>query len=179
MTRGPHSRSAGQRLGRAFRSILDGLYTLSLAASAASLLAIAGLVLAGMVARWFGLILPSSDQLAGYCVAASIFLGLPAAMRADAHIRVTLFVDRAPPALRRLLEATAIIIGLVTMALLSRYAAAMVGMSWRYHLVSSGLLPVPLWIPQATLLAGSATLCIALLDRLVGLFVGSQSEQTA
>jgi TRAP-type C4-dicarboxylate transport system permease small subunit len=179
MTHGTHSHSAGQRLGRAFRAVLDGLYTLSLAASAASLLAIAGLVLAGMVARWFGMVLPSSDQLAGYCVAANIFLGLPAAMRADAHIRVTLFVDRAPPALRRLLEAAVIIIGLITMLLLSRYAAAMVGMSWRYHLVSSGLLPVPLWIPQATLLAGSATLSIALLDRLVGLFAGAEPKEVA
>ena len=174
MTHATHPRSAGRRLGRALRVTLDGLYALSLGASALSLLAIAALVLAGMVARWFGMVLPSSDQLAGYCVAASIFLGLPAAMRANAHIRVTLFIDRAPPVLRRLLEAAVIIIGLISMALLSRYATAMVGMSWRYHLVSSGLLPVPLWIPQATLLAGSATFSLALLDRLIQLFIGTK-----
>lgn len=165
--------------GRACRRALDVLYALSLAASALSLLAIACLVLAGMVSRWLGMVLPSSDQLAGYCVAASIFLGLPAAMRADAHIRVTLFLERAPTPVRRLLEGAAPAIGLVVMAPLTWYAAAMVGMSWRYHLLSSGLLPVPLWIPQATLLAGSATLCIALCDRLYGVFANRESGAPA
>ncbi|WP_198034234.1 TRAP transporter small permease [Acidihalobacter ferrooxydans] len=158
-------------MGRALRVTLDRLYALSLVASAISLLAIAGLVLAGMVARWFDMVLPSVDQLAGYCVAASIFLGLPAAMQANAHIRVTLFIDRAPPFLRQALEFLVLVIGLIVMLLLSQYAAAMVMMSWRYHLVSSGLLPVPLWVPQSTLVAGSAMLSIALLDRLFSLLV--------
>ncbi|MEI8632394.1 TRAP transporter small permease subunit [Vibrio sp. PP-XX7] len=44
-----------------------------------------------MVGRWFGVIIPSSDDFAGFLLAASSFLGLAYTFRAGGHIRVSLF----------------------------------------------------------------------------------------
>lgn len=165
--------------GYAVRALLDTLYALSLAASALSLLAVAALVLAGMVGRWFGVVVPSADQLAGYCVAASIFFGLPAALRADTHIRVTLLFDRLPRTARWLLDLSTTAAGSVLVVMLTYSAAGMVNLSWRYHLVSSGLLPVPLWIPQTALLAGSAILAVALIERFLTRLFGAKRAHAA
>jgi hypothetical protein len=48
----------------------------------------------------------------------------------------------------------------------------MVWFSYATHDVSQGLVPVPLWIPQAAMALGLATLFVALLDDLVVVLAG-------
>lgn len=161
------------------RRILDGLYRASGIAGAGFVLAIL-LVVVGQVAcnivdtlaewltgRAIGLLIPSYATFAGYFLAVGSFLALGYAFARGAHIRVTLVIMRMPDGLRRPVEiiAAAIAFGLATYA--TWYMIELTRQSWRFGDVSSGLVPVKLWIPQTGMATGLAILTVATLDRLV------------
>lgn len=159
-----------------FRRILDACYRLAALLAAACLAAVGVLVLAQIVGRWFGVIVPSAEDFAGFLLAASTFLALAYTLRSGGHIRVTLLLHRLPPRLRRGFELAVLIVAL----LLAGYAAwacvLLVVESWRIGEVSSGYVPVPLWIPQLPMAAGLAIFAVALLDELIRLLRGGAPE---
>ena len=71
---------------------LDMIYRAAGALAGIFLVAICVIVCAQIVARQFEAIIPSADQFAGFCMAATSFLGLAYSFRDGSHIRVTLFV---------------------------------------------------------------------------------------
>jgi TRAP-type C4-dicarboxylate transport system permease small subunit len=52
------------------------------------------------------------------------------------------------------------------------YLAVLAEESLRFNDLSSGMIAVPLWIPQASMVAGTAILATALLDDLVAVLTG-------
>jgi len=156
------------------RRVLDGLYAACGALGAIALAAIAVLVLAQSIGRLLGVVVPSANELAGFCVAASAFLALAPALRRGAHIRVTLLTTHLPARFHRAMEAWC----LGAAAVMSGYAAywmvdLVVG-SYRYGDVSPGLLAVPLWIPQTAMALGLIVFTISLLDILVDVLRGRE-----
>ena len=53
------------------RRLIDGLYSFSGVGAALALVTILGLVVAQMVSRWLGLLLPGGASYAGYAMAAA------------------------------------------------------------------------------------------------------------
>src|SRR5690606_30720167 len=84
--------------------ILDAIYVCAGILAGVFLVMIGVLVLAQVVARTFGATAPGADQFAGYCLSASSFLALAYTLRHNAHIRVTLVLDRLEAGARRILE---------------------------------------------------------------------------
>ncbi len=72
---------------------------------------------------------------------------------------------RARP--RRILEFWALFAGLAIAAYATWALGTLAYFSWKFGDVSSGLLPVPYWIPQAAMTLGLTTLCVALIDEIV------------
>jgi TRAP-type C4-dicarboxylate transport system permease small subunit len=161
------------------RRALDLLYGFTALAAAASLITIALLILAQVALRLFGTQLQSADDIAGYALVGTTILGLTTAYRHNAHIRVSLFIDRLPlgtPA-RKMLERAICGFAAFLMGWAAYVTTRFVHESFVYNEVSQGLLAIPLWIPQSLMAFGFAVFFVALLDDLVtDLTGGTQSH---
>lgn len=160
------------------RRSLDRLYGACGAIAAASILAIMLIVLAQVLLNFadfvlalftgqsFGLLIPSYATFAGYALASATFFALAYTLRAGGHIRVTLVTRSMPAGLRRLCEMAASVIAAGIGFMLTLHMIEHAHDAWRFGDMSFGLIPVPLWIPQCILIAGSAVFTIACLDTL-------------
>lgn len=155
-----------------FRRILDGLYDACGVLACISLLATAAIILAQIIGRLFGALIPSADDFAGYAMAMSTFLGLAYTFRANGHIRVTLFTQRLAMPRRRQLEVIVLCLALAVMGYFTWYNIDMTYSSYDFGEVSTGLVAVPLWIPQAIITFGIALMTISVLDELLALLRG-------
>jgi TRAP-type C4-dicarboxylate transport system permease small subunit len=155
------------------RAALDFLYKLCGVLAAISLAGIAVLILAQIAGRFFGVLVPSANEIAGFLMAASSFLALAYAFRAGSHIRVNLVLLRLPPAGRRKADILCLAAGTVLAGYFSWYTWELVADSIRFKEVADGLVPSPLAWPQGAMLAGLIVLTIAFVDELVSVLRGN------
>lgn len=166
------------------RRALDLLYGLSGALAALFLAAICGIVLlqvganavnalaSAVTGRSAGLVVPSYAHFAGWFLAATSFLALAHTLRHGAHIRVVVAIQGVRGRPRRVLEAVVVAVGLALAAFFTWHSYGLVAESLRFGDVSSGLVRVPLWIPQSAVALGLTVLAIALADDLVAILRG-------
>ena len=109
---------------------------------------------------------------AGFCLAATGFLGLAATYRRGEHIRVGLIVDRVTGARRRALEFFALSLGIIAVGWGTFWVGRLVWDSYRFHELTMGLVPILLWVPQSALLLGLAVLLLAMVEDFVRLCRG-------
>jgi len=120
-----------------------------------------------------GLTIPSYADFTGFLLAAASFLSLAYSLRQGAHIRVVLLIGRLPEKLQRLVEIWCIACGLAISLYFTWYTAALTYESYAYHDLSSGMIAVPLWIPQTPMLLGLVVLSVAFVDELVAVCRGN------
>lgn len=151
---------------------LDAIYKAAGALAGMFLVAICVIVVAQIVARQMEAIIPSADQFAGFCLAATSFLGLAYSFRSGSHIRVTLFTQ----ALRGVAARFFVILALGAAAAISLLLAwetfKMVSQNAVRGEVTSGLVPVPLWIPQLGMAAGVTLFAVAIVEDLFNALLG-------
>ena len=158
--------------GSRVRAFLDRVYQFSGVMAAACLAAIAGFVVIPVTGRLLGVLVPGADDLAGYALMGSTFLGLASTLRAGAHIRVTLLLNSAPAERKRVLELWSLGVGAVIGAYVTWYVIEMALDAWRFGERSTGNLPVPLWMPQSIMALGLLVLTIAFVDDFVRVLRG-------
>ncbi len=149
------------------RKLLESLYLGSGVLAGVFLILIAALSLAQICGRLLGFDAYSFDDFAGFCMAASSFLGLAHTYRRNEQIRVAIVVDRLDGGKRRLMEALCLAASAFLIAYFAWYA---IDMAWTSHAindVSQGLVAVPLWLPQSGMALGLAIMAIALADDLI------------
>jgi TRAP-type C4-dicarboxylate transport system permease small subunit len=163
------------------RRTLDHLYTLTAALAAATMIGIAGLILAQVVLRTFGSQLQSADDFAGYALVATTILGLAPTYRHNSHIRVGLIIDRFAlgTSTRTLLERLVTSLSAVLVGWAALYSTKFVHESFIYNEVSQGLVAVPLWLPQSLMAFGFIVFFIALVDDLIVDFTGGTQSHLA
>ena len=149
------------------RRLLDGLYRVSAGLAAFGIVLIVASVVAQVGGRMLGVLVPGADDIAGYALTASSFLGLAYTLRTGAHIRLTLLLNASSSRARRGLETASLAVGALLSAYFSYYVGEMVWDAWRFGDKAQGVLAVPLWIPQTFMGLGSIVLCIAFVDDLV------------
>jgi TRAP-type C4-dicarboxylate transport system permease small subunit len=157
------------------RRILDTLYAISGGLAALFICLICVLVCTQVTFNiitktgLFGLNLtiPSYADFAGYFLAASTFLALAYTLRKGGHIRVTLLTGMAGDKIRFALEVFALTICAATALFMVYHMAGLTLESWEFGDVSSGIVAVPLFIPQLAILLGLVIFMIALIDLLV------------
>jgi TRAP-type C4-dicarboxylate transport system permease small subunit len=154
------------------RTLLDGLYTLCGWLAAFFLVAVGVLILLQIGGRLLGVLIPSTDDLAGFAMAASSFLGLAYALRAGGHIRVSLVLQRLHGRPRRWAELWCLGSASLLTGYFAFYSADMTREFITFGDLSPGLLPIPLWIPQSTMTIGLALICVALVDDLIAVVRG-------
>lgn len=152
--------------------ILDQVYRAAGVLGAVFLLLIAVLVLAQVLGRLAGQLVPSADEFAGYCLSASSFLALAYTLRNNAHIRVTLFLRRLSPHVRRGFEIWCLLVATALVGYFAFFTVRMVWESYQFAERTMGLVPVMLWIPQTGMAIGVVLLAIAFLEELIRVFAG-------
>ena len=130
---------------------LDRLFTLSGYLAGVFLVAIAVLVVAQIVARFFNKQIPSADEFAGYSLAASSFLGLAYSFRSGSHIRVTLLTDRLSTKGQRIILLLGLAFAAVMIAIWAVNSISLVYERWAFKEISTGILKYPIWIPQLSM----------------------------
>lgn len=157
----------------ALRRALDALYLLGGGLAALCLVAILCLIVAQMLARWFGLVFPGATDYAGYAMAGASFFAFAYALNHGAHIRVNLVLNLLG-ARRYWLELACFATGAVISSYLAWYAVRAVRWSLQFGDVSQGLDRTPLWIPQSAMAAGAILLALAFWDHFARLvFTGA------
>ncbi len=163
------------------RRICNGIYTLGGWVAALCIAAICLLVfiqvLCNLIDRIaslttgsaIGLTIPSYADFTGFLLAASSFLALAYTFRAGSHIRVSLVTAQIPEKYRHVVEFWCLGIAAAITAYFTRYALLLMLESLEYNDLSSGMIAVPLWIPQLFMVIGLAVLCLALVDDLLAL----------
>ncbi|UOD50118.1 TRAP transporter small permease [Orrella daihaiensis] len=106
----------------------------------------------------------SADEFAGYCMGASAFLALAYTLRANEHIRVTLIVDRLGHKQQQFTVRLAASLAVILSGYLAWHFVKLTYVSWKLNDLSSGLIALPLWIPQAAMALGATVFFIALLE---------------
>lgn len=163
-----------QMLGRLVRNLLDGLY-LAAGWLAGLFLIVIFLLMMGLSAgRQFGLNIPAGDEFAAWSMAAMAFLGLAHTFKSGEMIRVGLLIDRVQGRLRRMIEIVALLIGIVFVGYFAWHAYKFTYYSWLTHELATGVVPLPIWIPQLGYCCGLAILTIAMADELVHVLAGNR-----
>jgi TRAP-type C4-dicarboxylate transport system permease small subunit len=153
---------------------LDRLFTWSGYLAGVFLVTIAILVVAQILARLFNKQIPSADEFAGYCLAASSFLGLAYSFRSGSHIRVTLLTDRLSTQIQRILMLLVLTFTIIMIAVWAYNSLSMVYESWKFKDMSTGILKYPIWIPQLSMGVGVTLFCLAIIEDLVNVMRGKE-----
>ena len=168
------------------RKALDALYGAALVGACLAMIIIVVLVSAQIVGRVvdriavflgferYGFIVPSLAEIGGFLFVGAAFLALPSTLRSAGHVRVTLLLRNLRPAADRI--ATVLI--LIASAGLAAFASWAVTIqtfaSYQRGSVSFGIIPVPLWLPQAVMTVGIVLFTVALVDELVAALRGGE-----
>lgn len=174
---GPSSSAAqAAAVPAALRGLLDGIDRLSRLdgwIGGGCLLALTLLMLSEIGTRFlssflpfFPASIPVAWEYSSYLMAASFTFGAAMTLRAGGHVRVTLLIGKAPPALRRPMEIAAALLGFAFMGFLTY---AMVRFAWGSF--SRGQTSVssdtPVWFPQAVVTFGMLLLTLQFLARVI------------
>ncbi len=146
---------------------LDKLYAAGGILAAIFLALIAALTLAQVIGRILGVVIPDAGDIAGYAMAAAIFLALAHTFRTGGHIRVNLLLTRLQPKLRHTFECWCLLFLTIVGGLLAVFAIKMVMESFEIGDVSTGMIPIPLWIPQLSMGVGMLLFEIAVIEETV------------
>jgi len=148
-------------------AIANRFYQFLLALACISMVAAFVSVLLGIIGRQIDWNLPGLDAYAGYSIAATLFLALPASLQHGDHIRVTLLLRHLPPGLRSAFEYGCLLTALSLAILLAWFASRLAWVSYTLHDVSPAADATPLWIPQMTMVLGCIGFAMAFLQALV------------
>ena len=152
---------------------LDWYFRVTVALAALCFVAVAALVAYQLGGQVLPYVPRSADEFAGYCMGASAFLGLADALRAGEHIRVTLISSRLASGARRASEWLALTIGLALSAWMAWYMVRMTLVSWSLDDRSSGLIALPMWIPQGAMAWGAVAFVVAMLELAAKMHAGA------
>ncbi|MCM2251541.1 MAG: TRAP transporter small permease [Ramlibacter sp.] len=146
-------------------SLLQRLVGLTALLGAISFVAVEAMVLYQLGGQFLPYIPRAADEFAGYFMGASAFLALAYTFAADEHIRVTLVLDRVGAETRRMLERLAVTLAAALAAYLAWHISKLAWQSWHLDERSSGLIALPMWIPQAAMALGAVTFFLTVAER--------------
>lgn len=161
---------------RGLRAVLDIIYRLSEILAAFCMIAILGLIILQMLARWSSEVFPGAPEYAAYFMAAASFLGFAAALNRGSHIRVSLLLNAVGPAMKRYVDIWCFAVAAATIWYFCWHARQFVYWSWKFNDVSQAQDKTALWIPQSVMVIGGVILAIALTDHLLHLIFRGENR---
>ena len=149
------------------RKLLDTVYLWAGYAGGLMVAAIAVLMVGQSVLREFHVATGAVNDVVSWCCAAAAFLAMAHAFKHGDFVRVTLTLEHMSPRWQRRFELFALSVGSLATGYLAWWANRFTYESWQFNDLAQGLLPMPLWIPQASFAFGAVLLFVAVLDELL------------
>jgi TRAP-type C4-dicarboxylate transport system permease small subunit len=162
-----------------FLARLRRLYDLCAYLAAVCVFLIFAAMIASTVARVFGIAVAGVDDVVSWLTAAAASLAMAHTFRYGDFVRMTLVIETLGPRKRRAVELLALAAALVFTGYAATWIVISVYDSWRYQEMTTGLLVVPLWIPQTAFAFGAVLLFVALLDELASVLRGATPSYVA
>ena len=156
----------------ALRRTLDILYAASGALAALCLAAICALMLAQAFGRGAGILIRGADDIVAWLTAACAFFVLGHTFRRGELVRVGLWLEMLGARARWWMEVVALSVTLAFVGYMTWAVTRFVLESWRFNEMAQGLVKIPIWIPQLSLVAGTAIFFIAVADELIAVLRG-------
>lgn len=154
------------------RRALDGLYLAAGYLAGLFLIAIFLLMMALSIGRQVGVNVQSGDDFTAWSLAAMGFLGLAHTFKSAELIRMGLVVEKLQGKSRQIMELIALTLGTLLVGFMAWAFVKMTYESWLLNDLSSGVVSVPLWIPQLGVSVGSTVLFIAVVDEFYNVATG-------
>ncbi len=154
------------------RRFLDRLYATAGYLAGFCVFMIFAVMLVSTVMRTFGLRTGGTDDIVSWLTAAAAFFGLAHTFKHGDFVRVGLLLDGLAPPMRRAFEIVSLAIGTAFTWYMTLSVALAVHDSWVFNDMGTGLIVLPLWIPQLSFLIGSTLLAIAVLDEFIHVLRG-------
>ncbi len=156
------------------RRLLDRLYLGAGALGAFCVFLIFVLMVVGGVGRQMNWHVSGLNDAVSWLCAAASFFAMAHAFRHGDFVRVTLLLDAVPPKVRRVLDVMCLLIAAASVAYLTYWATSFTWESYEFAEMATGLLVIPIWIPQSTFVLGCWLLLVAMVDELVGVVRGEK-----
>lgn len=154
--------------------VLDRIYRASGALAAFFMVMIAVLTLSQIGGRLIGVQVRDAGEFAGFAMAASSFLALAYTLRTGGHIRVSLLITRLHGRAQRIAEGWCLLFASLAVGSFAWFSITMVWQSYELGDISTGMIGVPLWIPQLGMAVGVVLLEVAFLEECVRFFRGGE-----
>lgn len=148
------------------RRTLDWLFNTAAAIAACCVLSIFILMIVGGVGRQLNLKVSGINDIVAWLCAAAAFFAMAHAFKHGDFVRVTLLLEKLSAKARHRLDLVCLMVAAVAVAYLTYSATAFTYESYEFAEMATGLVVIPIWIPQATFVIGSWLLLLAVLDEL-------------
>ena len=149
------------------RKLLDRIYLGAAYVAATCVLLIMLLMIAQSILREMHVRTGAVNDVVAWLCAAASFFAMAHAFKHGDFVRVTLLLEKLPPAAVRRFEIGASSIAVLAVGYLMFWANRFTYESWVFNDIAQGLLPLPMWIPQLSFALGSILLFVAVLDELI------------
>jgi TRAP-type C4-dicarboxylate transport system permease small subunit len=149
------------------RKALNWLFAASGHLAGAAVLAIFVLMIGGSVGRIFGWRVGAVNDLVSWLCAAAAFLAMAYSFKNGDFVRVTLLLEKLSPPKRRFFEVLSLSIAAIAIGYLAFWAARFTWESYKFEDMASGMVAIPIWIPQTSFVVGAVLFWLAVLDELV------------
>lgn len=156
------------------RRTLDAIYLGAGYLAGLFLVAIFLLMMALSVGREVGVNVKSGDDITAWCMASMAFLALAHTFKSGEMIRVGLLTDKLTGRVKWVVELFSLVMAAVICGFFAYQVVLMTYTSWLINDMSTGVLVIPLWIPQTGFAAGLVILWIAVVDELVHVLGGNK-----
>ena len=124
-------------------------------------------MLAQAFGREGGILVRGADDIVSWLCAAAAFLALGHTFRHGELVRVGLWLERLGPRARRMMELWALTVTALFAAYMLWSVSRFIYESWKFNEVAQGLITLPIWIPQTSLVLGVLVFFVAVVDELV------------
>ena len=146
---------------------LNKLYVFSGYIAAFFLALVAVFILIGISSRIFGFYIRGLAEYSGYCMAAASFYALAYTFVQGGRIRITLFLEKVPEGLKKILETWCYGVAVIFSGYLSFYLWKMLLISYDFQERSEGADEILIWIPQTSVAFGSLIFFVAVFHQFV------------
>jgi len=156
------------------RRFLDFLYDAAGVLAAFFVFVIFAVMIGTSVFRMIGWRTGGFEDIVSWLTAAAAFFGMAHTFKHGDFVRVGLLLDNLPAKARRAFEVITLVIGALFTGYLAWSVSSYVYESFKINDMAGGLIVIPIWIPQCSIVIGSTLFFIAMVDELILVLKGAR-----
>jgi TRAP-type C4-dicarboxylate transport system permease small subunit len=156
------------------RRFLDFLYDAAGILAAFFVFVIFAVMIGTSVFRLIGWRTGGFEDIVSWLTAAAAFFGMAHTFKHGDFVRVGLLLDNLPAKARRAFEVITLVIGALFTGYLAWSVTSYVYESFKINDMAGGLIVIPIWIPQCSIVIGSTLFFVAMVDELILVLKGAR-----